>query len=307
MVFYRRLTGFNLSLKEVSLYRKEGVILKGIMLQGTASNVGKSLLATAFCRLFSDDGFSVAPFKAQNMTHNFRVLDHGKKLATSQVIQAEAARIEPSTWMNPILLTIGSNSRSDIVLFGKTVGTLDGLSNGELHKKWLGTIRDALFQLNKSYDLLVLEGAGSPVELNLQESDVANMKTAKLADVPVLLVADVNRGGVFASLIGTLELLKPEERERVTGIIINKFQGDVALFQDGVRLIEERTGIPVFGVIPYVKHDIEDEDALTSIENPNQYHFSSLPSDEQIDHFAQTVKEHIDWPRIKQMVSEWNR
>jgi len=280
--------------------------LKGIMLQGTSSNVGKSILGTALCRIFHDEGFAVAPFKAQNMTHNYRILKNGKKVATSQVIQAQAAGVEPSRFMNPILLTIGSDSRSDIVLFGENVGELDGISDEELHEKWLEAIREALLKLKQTYEVLVIEGAGSPVELNLQDSDVANMKTARIADVPVLLVADVDRGGVFASIEGTLALMNPEERQRVTGIIINKFKGKTSLFQDAVRIIEERTGLPVLGVIPYIEHDIEDEDSLSTDNQAFRLKKSYLPSDEQIDHLAQSVKENIDWTRIKHLVSEWD-
>lgn len=277
------------------------------MLQGTSSNVGKSILATALCRIFHDEGFVVAPFKAQNMTHNYRILKNGAKLATSQVIQAQAAGVEPSRYMNPILLTIGSGSRSDIVLFGENVGELDGISDEELHEKWLEAIREALLKLKQTYEVLVIEGAGSPVELNLQDSDVANMKTAKIADVPVLLVADVDRGGVFASIEGTLALMNSEERQRVRGVIINKFKGDPSFFRDAVRIIEERTSLPVLGVIPYIEHDIEDEDSLSTDNQASHLKESHLPSDEQINHLAQVVKENIEWTRIKHMVSEWDR
>ncbi len=239
--------------------------MKGVMIQGTASDVGKSLIATALCRLFANEGLKVAPFKSQNMSNNSYVTSDGLEIGRAQGIQAEAAKIEATVWMNPILLKPRSDQESEIVLLGKAVETLSGKGYREtFYEKGLEVIHKALNQLSKEYELLILEGAGSPVEMNLKDRELVNMKIAELADVPVFLVADIDRGGIFASIVGTLELLTDEERKRVKGILINKFRGDINLFTDGVEWLEEKTGIPVLGVLPYVNnHMIDREDSLS--------------------------------------------
>lgn len=239
--------------------------MKGIMIQGTSSDVGKSLIATALCRAFVNEGYRVAPFKSQNMSNNSYVTADGKEIGRAQGVQAEAARIEASVWMNPILLKPQSEQQAEVVLLGKARNSLSGRDYREsFYKIGLDTIRIALKKLGESYDMLVMEGAGSPVEINLKDKELVNMKVAEMADVPVILVADIDRGGVFASIIGTLELLARKERERVVGIIINKFRGDQSLFEDGVKWIEEKAGIPVLGVLPYLEnHMIDGEDSLS--------------------------------------------
>jgi adenosylcobyric acid synthase len=239
--------------------------MKGVMIQGTASDVGKSLIATALCRLFVNEGLKVAPFKSQNMSNNSYVTRDGMEIGRAQGIQAEAAKIEATVWMNPILLKPRSDQESEIVLLGKAVKTLSGKGYREtFYDQGLDVIHTALNHLSKEYELLILEGAGSPVEMNLKDRELVNMKIAELADVPVFLVADIDRGGIFASIVGTLDLLTSEERKRVQGIIINKFRGDLSLFTDGVKWLEEKTDIPVLGVLPYVNnHMIDREDSLS--------------------------------------------
>lgn len=238
--------------------------MRGIMLQGTASDVGKSLITTAICRLLANEGMKVAPFKSQNMSNNSYITYDGKEIGRAQGLQAEAAKTEASVWMNPILLKPQANQKSEIVLFGEVFETVSGENYRDLfYEKGVKAIKEAFNQLDKNYDILVIEGAGSPVEMNLKDKELANMRVAELANVPVVLVADIDRGGVFASIVGTLELFVPEERKRVKGIIINKFRGKRHLFADGVRWIEERTGIPVLGVLPHVSHRIEGEDSLS--------------------------------------------
>jgi adenosylcobyric acid synthase len=241
--------------------------MKGLMILGTASNVGKSLITTAICRLFSNEGVKVAPFKSQNMSNNSYVTLDGNEIGRAQGIQAEAAKTEASVYMNPILLKPKSELQSEVVLLGKVLNTISGKSYRDtFYEKGLAVIKDSLSILSESYDVIVMEGAGSPVEINLKEKELVNMKVAEIAEVPAILVADIDRGGVFASIVGTLELLSPYERKRIKGIIINKFRGDQTLFDDGVSWIEERTGIPVLGVIPHMEHMIEGEDSLSIAE-----------------------------------------
>ncbi|MEH7178367.1 cobyric acid synthase [Neobacillus vireti] len=239
--------------------------MKGVMIQGTASDVGKSLIVTALCRMFANEGVKVVPFKSQNMSNNSYVTRDGKEIGRAQGIQAEASKIEADVWMNPILLKPRSNQESEIVLLGKVLKTLSGRGYREtFYDKGLEVIRESLEHLEKQYELVVIEGAGSPVEINLKDRELVNMKIAELADVPVVLVADIDRGGVFASIVGTLELLDPHERQRVAGVIINKFRGDISLFEDGIQWLEKKTGIPVLGVMPYVEnHMIDAEDSLS--------------------------------------------
>ncbi|MEN8697877.1 cobyric acid synthase [Bacillus infantis] len=239
--------------------------MKGIMIQGTASDVGKSFIATALCRLLSNEGLRVAPFKSQNMSNNSYATADGREIGRAQGIQAEAARAEATVWMNPILLKPKSDMSSEVVLLGKAVRTYSGRSYREnFYEKGLAVIQESLKKLEADFDVIVAEGAGSPVEINLKDRELVNMKVADLADIPVILAADIDRGGVFASIIGTLELLTPEERLRVKGLIINKFRGDPDLFADGISWLEERTGIPVLGVLPHLEnHMIDGEDSLS--------------------------------------------
>jgi adenosylcobyric acid synthase len=239
--------------------------MKGIMIQGTASDVGKSLIVTAICRILANEGVKVTPFKSQNMSNNSYVTREGKEIGRAQGIQAEAARVEPSVWMNPILLKPRSDQHAEIVYLGEAIETLSGRGYREqFYEQGLAVIHQSLHHLAEEFDVVVIEGAGSPVEINLKDRELVNMKVAELADVPVVLVADIDRGGVFASIVGTLDLLEPNERQRVVGIIINKFRGDITLFEDGVQWLEEKSGVPVLGVLPFVEnHMIDGEDSLS--------------------------------------------
>ncbi|MFC4076222.1 cobyric acid synthase [Salinithrix halophila] len=233
------------------------------MFQGTSSDVGKSVLATAFCRLFADKGYRVAPFKAQNMALNSYVTVDGGEIGRSQGVQAEAAGVEAETDMNPILLKPKGDRIAEVIVHGRhyadmQAGEYQARTRGEM----LEPVRASLARLKQRYDLLVIEGAGSPAEVNLREREIVNMQTAKLADVPVILVADIDRGGVFASIVGTLDILEPDERARVQGLIINKFRGDLNLLRPGLDWLEERTGIPVLGVLPFREIAIDPEDSL---------------------------------------------
>lgn len=237
---------------------------KALMLQGTSSHVGKSILAAALCRIFRQDGIRVAPFKSQNMSLNAAVTPEGAEIGRAQALQAVAAGLPPSADMNPILLKPKADIASQVVVLGKPVGDMGWQAyRGDYYAKALAVIKDAMDRLMQQYELLVIEGAGSPVEINLKDRDLANMKTAELADAAVLLVGDIDRGGIFASLVGSLELLEPAERQRVKGILINKFRGDISLFDEGIRWLEERTGVPVLGVIPFLRDlGLEEEDSV---------------------------------------------
>lgn len=239
--------------------------MNGIIVLGTASDVGKSLIATAICRAYANEGVRVAPFKSQNMSNNSYVTADGKEIGRAQGIQAEAARIEATVLMNPILLKPRSDQDAEVILFGKAINTLSGKAyRDEFYDQGLEAIRSAFEKLGQEYEMIVMEGAGSPVEINLKDRELVNMKVAEIADVPAILVADIDRGGVFASIIGTLELMTPEEKLRVKGLVINKFSGDQSLFEEGIKWLESRTGIPVLGVLPFLEnHMIDGEDSLS--------------------------------------------
>ncbi|CAG7633218.1 cobyric acid synthase [Paenibacillus allorhizosphaerae] len=236
-----------------------------LMLQGTASDVGKSLLTAALCRILLQDGYRVAPFKSQNMSLNSYVTPDGKEIGRAQGMQADACRIAATTDMNPILLKPKKDMVSQVVVHGKPYRDLDARAYRERYLPEAETVvKDALARLRRNYDVVVIEGAGSPAEVNLKDRDIVNMRLAGWADAPVLLVADIDRGGVFASLVGTLDILTPEERARVKGFVINKFRGDVTLLQPGIDWLEQRTGKPVLGVIPYLPQlGLEDEDSAS--------------------------------------------
>jgi len=239
------------------------VAAKTLMIQGTASSVGKSILVTALCRIFRQDGFRVAPFKSQNMTRNSFLTKKGGGIGLAQAVQAEAAGIEPSVDMNPILIKPEANSVSQIVVLGKPAMTMTAAEYASHTSELLPAVEGALVRLRSAYDIVVIEGAGSPAEVNIKASEIANMCIARLAGAPVLLVGDIDKGGVFASLVGTLALLDESERDSVRGFIINKFRGDIALLKPGLDYLEEYTSKPVIGVIPYYHHIlIPEEDSV---------------------------------------------
>ena len=236
---------------------------KSIMIQGTTSNAGKSLVTAGLCRILKQDGYKVAPFKSQNMALNSYITKEGLEMGRAQVMQAEAAGIEPNVCMNPILLKPTNDTGSQVILNGEVMGNM-GAAEYYTHKQELiPHIMKAYEKLAEEYDIIVIEGAGSPAEINLRDADIVNMGMAKLVDAPVLIVGDIDRGGVFASLAGTLMLLTEEERARVKGTIVNKFRGDVQILKPGLDMLEDITKKPVVGVIPYLYLDVDDEDSLS--------------------------------------------
>ncbi len=236
---------------------------KCIMVQGTMSGAGKSLLCAALCRIFAQDGYRVAPFKSQNMALNSFVTRDGLEMGRAQVVQAQAAGIEPDVRMNPILLKPSSDIGSQVIVNGEVRGQMPAAAYFKMKKSLIPDILKAYDSLAEDVDIIVIEGAGSPAEINLKSDDIVNMGLAKLVNAPVLLAGDIDRGGVFAQLYGTVELLEPDERARIKGLIINKFRGDVEILRPGLAMLEEKTGLPVLGVVPYLKVDIEDEDSLS--------------------------------------------
>ena len=235
---------------------------KRIMVQGTMSGAGKSLLCTALCRIFAQDGLRAAPFKSQNMALNSAVTRELLEIGRAQAVQAEAAGIEPDVRMNPILLKPSSDTGSQVIVNGRVRAQMTAADYFAYKKALIPETMAAYDSLAAEYDVIVIEGAGSPAEINLRENDIVNMGLAELVNAPVLLAGDIDRGGVFAQLCGTVALLRESERARVRGLIINKFRGDEALLRPGLRQLEALTGVPVLGVVPYLNVRIDDEDSL---------------------------------------------
>lgn len=236
---------------------------KVIMVQGTSSDAGKSILVTALCRIFRQDGYSVAPFKAQNMSLNSFVTPDGGEIGRAQAVQAEAARVPPSVDMNPVLLKPEADHRSQVIVRGRPTGHLNARDFLERKRLLWPEIKQSLDRLRRQYEIIVIEGGGSPAEINLKRGDVVNMRVARYAHAPVLLVGDIDRGGVFASFVGTMALLDASERKLVKAFVVNKFRGEVSLLEPGLRMLEKRTHVPVAGVVPYVKDlRIAEEDSV---------------------------------------------
>lgn len=241
----------------------EKSMAKAIMIQGTMSNVGKSVVAAGLCRIFRQDGYRVAPFKSQNMALNSFITKEGLEMGRAQVMQAEAAGVEPVVAMNPILLKPTNDIGSQVIVNGEVLGTMNARDYFKMKKSLIPRIMEAYQKLDEAYDIIVIEGAGSPAEINLKQDDIVNMGMAKLVHAPVLLVGDIDRGGVFAQLYGTVALLTEEEKRLIKGLVINKFRGDKTILDPGVEMLEAMTGLPVVGVTPYLHVSLEDEDSLS--------------------------------------------
>ena len=287
---------------------------KAIMIQGTSSGAGKSTLVTGLCRVLRQQGYSVAPFKAQNMSSNAHYLENGLQMAKSQAIAAYACGIKPDVNMNPVLLKPTNLSGSEVILNGESIGNLKDFEYNELKKRLSEGVLQAYNHLFNKFDIVVVEGAGSPVELNLKENDIVNMGFATRTNCPVILVADISRGGVFASVYGTVMLLEENERNLVKGIVINKFHGYKEYFQSGIDILENITHRPVLGVLPHMHVNIEDEDSLVdgeSIKTEKSLMEKATPHvsyrqymEMEFDKLANSVRENIDIDHVLKIVGE---
>ena len=234
-----------------------------LMIVGTSSGAGKSLFVTALCRIFYKDKYKVSPFKSQNMALNSYITKDGKEMGRAQVVQAEASGLEPDVNMNPILLKPSTMNKIQIIVCGKSIGNMSGAEYNQYKKNLIPILKETYSKIENENDIVVIEGAGNPAEINIKEEDISNFAMARIADAPVILVADIDRGGVFASIYGTIMLLKEEDRKRIKGIVINKFRGNKEVLKSGFDIIENLTGVKTLGVIPYTDIDIEDEDSLS--------------------------------------------
>ncbi|MFA7572642.1 MAG: cobyric acid synthase [Lutispora sp.] len=275
---------------------------KSIMIQGTGSSVGKSLICAALCRIFTQDGYNVNPFKSQNMSSIFHVTNEGLEMAIAQALQAEACKKEPSVDMNPILLKPTTDRKSQVIISGKAYKNMDAQEYFSFKPELKNSIADIYENLSSHSDIVVIEGAGSPAEINLKREDFVNMGMAKIARAPVILVGDIDRGGVFASLAGTMLLLDEDERRRVKGVIINKFRGSYELLEPGLRMLEDIIKIPVLGVIPYFQHDLPEEDSLG--DRVNDKANNNTNKEEQFDILADIVRTNLDIDKVYRILEE---
>lgn len=278
---------------------------KSLMIQGTSSGVGKSILSIGLCRILLQDGFRVAPFKPQNMSGNACVLKNGLEMAQMQAIAARACGIEPSVDMNPVLLK-PFDGGTDVIVQGRSVGWMDRDRYKEYkkHDAWIPVL-DSFRRLKREHEIIVLEGAGSPVELNMKDDDIGNMNMAREADAPVILVTDIERGGAFAKIHGTLALFSGGERRRVKGVIVNKCRGRLDLFDEVRKTMEDMTGLPVLGMIPYMDIDIEDEDGLFDSATGLKKTGKNRPIEvlqRQFDRLAESLRKHVDMPRVYEIM-----
>ena len=277
---------------------------KSIMIQGTLSSVGKSIITTGLCRIFKQDGYRVAPFKSQSMSGNVFITEDGLQMSKAQAIQAEAAGAVPSPLMNPIFIKPTKEMNAHIIVNGEPRG-MGGmrLSDYSVYKKKLApTIMRSFHALAAKNDIIVIEGAAAPADINIKHNDIVNMWLAKMTDSPVLLVGDIDCGGLFAQIIGTLILLDPDERERVKGTIINKFRGNIGSLSSGLNVLTKKSGKPVLGVLPYLQVDVEDEDDLVrgSVQKPKAKNFEDKAAynDEQYNILADAMRKYLDIPLI---------
>ena len=269
--------------------------MANIMIQGTTSSAGKSLMCTGLCKIFKEDGYKVFPFKSQNMSSKFYTTKEGFKISTAQALQAMAAGLEPHPDMNPILLLPKTDMGSMVVLKGEDYKHMEAVEYFNYKNTLRPMITDVFRKVESENEIVVIEGAGSPAEINLKQNDIVNMGMAEIADAPVLLVADIDRGGVFASLYGTVMLLEEHERARIKGLIINKFRGDKTLLDPGIKMIEDILNIPVIGTIPFTHLELVDEDTLIDYEKQcNSTPQTKEQMDMELNKLSKVLRENLD-------------
>lgn len=277
--------------------------MKNIMVQGTTSSAGKSLMCTALCRIFKEEGYKVYPFKSQNMSSICYVTEDGKKMSTAQALQAIGAGIKPDPLMNPILLIPKTDKGSIVVIKGEEQEEMQAVEYFEYKKGLKPMIQEVYDKIASENDIVVIEGAGSPAEINLRSNDIVNMGMAEMADAPVILIADIDRGGVFASLYGTVKLLQEDEQARIKGLIINKFRGDKALLDPGIKMIEDILNIPVIGTIPYNKFELVDEDSLIDYSKDcNTKEQTKEEMEKELASLSKLVRENMDMEKLYEIM-----
>ena len=278
---------------------------KSLMIQGTSSGAGKTILVTALCRIFSDLGYTVSPFKAQNMS-NYSYITKQFEISRAQAIQALAARTDINPLQNPILLKPLGNYRSSVFVNGKFFKNMHASNYYEnfVLKTGFKTAANAFDKLSKSHEIIFLEGAGSPAEINLQKFDITNMKIAQKTNSPVLLITDIERGGAFASIIGTMELIEKKYADLVKGFVVNKFRGDIEILKPGFKKLRKMTGLPVFGTIPLVNFDIPDEDSIGTSSKNLKWNSTSLKKlDKEINKIAKVVKSSLNICQVEKLLN----
>lgn len=269
--------------------------MANIMIQGTTSSAGKSLMCTGLCKIFLEDGYKVFPFKSQNMSSKYYTTKEGYKISTAQALQAMAAGLEPHPDMNPILLLPKTDMGSMVVLNGQDYKHMEAVEYFKYKTTLRPMVTEVFRKVESENEIVVIEGAGSPAEINLKQNDIVNMGMAEIADAPVLLVADIDRGGVFASLYGTVMLLEEDERKRIKGLIINKFRGDKTLLDPGIKMIQDILNIPVIGTIPFTHLELVDEDTIIDYEKQcNEEPQTKEQMDEELNKLSKVLREHLD-------------
>lgn len=279
---------------------------KALMMLGTASSVGKTVLTAGLCRLFTQEGLTVRPFKSQNMSSSSLVMDNGCEMSFAQAMQAEACKTEPRPEMNPILLKPRSQCGSEVWVRGKLLDTLSAKDYYAQKKSLWPQVKEAFDLLAEEADLVMVEGAGSPAEINLQQDDFVNLGLAERLDIPCLLIGDIDRGGVFASLYGTLALSDENKRRLIKGLIINKFRGDMALLEPGLRQMEELCGKEIIGTVPMFDLDLDEEDSLSARESGRRLedHMSREKRDQAYDRLAEHLRRHLDMAKLRQIIEQ---
>jgi adenosylcobyric acid synthase len=278
--------------------------MTAIMVQGTTSSAGKSLMCSALCKIFNEDGLKVYPFKSQNMSSKSHITEEGYEISVAQALQATAAGLKPNPNMNPILLKPTTDRKSQVFIKGSKYKDMDAVEYFQFKTSLRPMIVETFKEIEKNFDVVVIEGAGSPAEINLKENDIVNMGMAEIADAPVLLIADIDRGGVFASLYGTVMLLEEDERKRVKGLIINKFRGDKILLEPGLKMIEELLNIPVVGTIPYLSLNLEEEDSLG--DKKNNEGSCNVNVEDELEKLAKAVRENMDMDYVYSLIQRSN-